>query len=141
LATQLFKTLPDGVSSILSLFLFFYLFFFHQMTYNTARNTIVRKFTNYRMNWKKVSDDHEVAEALKKCAMVLFDARTFSKGRILFKRRKNTEINNKRDEILRENPDISRVGAFQKAWKILWADADQEYWEELASREAEDVYE
>jgi hypothetical protein len=111
------------------------------MSYANAKDTIVRKFTNYRANRKRLNDErNEIAEALKKCAAALFDAKSFSKGRLLFKRRMLNEINAKRDELLRESPNMSKVGAFQKAWKTLWSETNQDYWDSEAISEAEDVY-
>jgi hypothetical protein len=40
-----------------------------------------------------------------------------------------------------EFTDIPLVAAYQKALKLLWSECDQEYWEEQAVNEAEDIYE
>jgi hypothetical protein len=70
---------------------------------------------------------------MKLAAVALVDMKTFSKGRDLFKRRKASEILIRRDEIMLANPEISQVGAYQKALKQLWSDADQDWWDVQAS--------
>jgi len=116
-----------------------------QMTLAIARETIIRKFTNYR-NAKKRSSETRLTEtdlydAMKQAASALVDLKTFSKGRSLFKKNHFPQITTLRDTIVRETPSISRVGAFQKAMKVLWDGADQEYWETRAVGESEDIFE
>jgi hypothetical protein len=114
------------------------------MTISLARDTIVRKFTNYRNKMRRGGDDtatRELSEDLKRAADALVNLKSFSKGKSLFKRTLNTEILSKRDEILQDNPSLTRIGAFQKALKLLWASANQDYWEAQACGEIEEIYE
>ena len=114
------------------------------MTRASAIDALVRKFTNYRNSRKKTTDENRASEdtdALKAAAAALVDLKTYSKGRNLFKERNNAEILAKRDLLMEENPKLSRVGAFQKALKELWHDADQEFWDAQATSEADDIYE
>lgn len=78
---------------------------------------------------------------MKQAASALVDLRTYSKGRQLFKKRNQKEIAELRDEMLRNDPSLKSIGAFQKALKTLWNDANQEYWEEQSIGEAEDIFE
>jgi hypothetical protein len=77
---------------------------------------------------------------MKEAAKALVDLKTFSKGRNLFKKRKHIEVIAKRDELISNNPEISKIGAYQKALKQLWANADQEFWEAQAIGEVQDIY-
>jgi hypothetical protein len=65
------------------------------------------------------------------------DIKSYSKGRNLFKQRKHSEIVTRKTEILLSGEVSSSVGAYQKAWKELWAEADQAKYEE----EARDMHE
>ena len=109
----------------------------------SARDSIVRKFTNYRSNRKKpdASLEQEMIDALKTAATALVDFKTYSKGKNLFKRRMSSEIMARRDEIIQANSDIPLIAAYQKALKQLWAECDQDYWEAQAVGEADDIYE
>jgi hypothetical protein len=115
------------------------------MTISTARETIVRKFTNYRNNFKRNMEDRltdrHLYDSMKEAASALVDLKTYSKGRNLYKRRNRDVILTKRDEILSETPELTKIGAFQKAMKHLWGSADQGYWEAQGVGEAEDIYE
>ena len=103
-----------------------------QFDRSRAREAIVRKFTNYRNRNRSKDQSNEAVEAMKDAAAALLDLKTSSKGRSLFKRRKFTEILDRRDQILESDPQIPAVAAFQKAYKQMWTDADQEYWEAQA---------
>jgi hypothetical protein len=115
------------------------------MTLASAREAIIRKFTNYRNTYKRNQDervtDRDTFDAMKLAASALVDLKTFTKGRNLFKKRNHTDILAKRDQIMGENPAISQVGAYQKALKLLWSEADQPFWEAQALGEAEDIFE
>src|ERR1700754_4306499 len=113
------------------------------MTSTTALDALVRKFTNYRNTRKRYTDDARESdkEAMKASAIALVDLKTYSKGRNLFKMRNNAEILEKRDILMLKNPKLSQVGAYQKALKELWSEADQESWEAQASSDADDIYE
>jgi hypothetical protein len=103
---------------------------------------IIQKFTNYRQSRKKVIDDRTAEiEALKAAAAALVDLKTFSKGRTLFRRRMHTQIRQKKESIMADSPHISAIGAYQKAQKILWDEADQDHWEADAVAERNDIYE
>lgn len=113
----------------------------------TARDTIIRKFTNYRGDLLRKEartnpdlDAHAEMEAMKQAAAALIDMKSFSKGRSLFRKRKEDEIMALRDQI-QAIEHIPQVAAFQKAWKSLWNEADQDYWETQAVGELEDVFE
>jgi hypothetical protein len=109
------------------------------MSRTEARIAIVRKFTNYRTRNSKAPDDTQVLlEAMKVAASALFDLKSITKGRTLFKRKRYVEIIRRRDEIMLNDPLISQLGAFQKANKELWQEADQEHWEREASLEFND---
>jgi len=115
------------------------------MTLATAKDTIARKFTNYRNNYKRKHEnrltDNDLYEAMKHAGSALVDLKSYSKGRNLFKKRHLDEISALRDDIVRNTPGISRVGAFQKALKTLWSKADQQHWETQAVGDVEDIYE
>ena len=78
---------------------------------------------------------------MKAAASALIDLKTFSKGRSLFKRKKNSEILERRAEIMDENPNVPHIAAYQKALKQLWSEQDQDVWEAQAIGEVEDIYE
>jgi hypothetical protein len=107
------------------------------MTLAKARESIVRKFTNYRTRHHKPDDpplsSQQELESRKIAASALFDLKTVSKGRNHFKRKKYADIIRRRDQLLKEDPKLSQVGAFQKAFKELWQATDQDYWEQRAS--------
>jgi hypothetical protein len=115
------------------------------MTIATAREAIVRKFTNYRNTYRRNQEerltDRDLQDTMRLAASALLDLKTFSKGKSLFKRRKNSDILAKRDEIMLDDPVISKVGAYQRALKLLWNGAEQEVWEAQAAGEAEDIFE
>ena len=99
-----------------------------QMNLAKACDTIVRKFTSYRSRHLKAdttsgAEQREI-DALKLAASALVDWKSLTKGRALFKRRNYTEIIRRRDAIMKEDPRISQLGAFQKASKELWQEAD-----------------
>lgn len=120
------------------------------MTSASARDSIVRKFTNYRNTRKKlIADPHggihscecaEIAEGLKTSASAIFDLKSFTKGRSLFKERKNDEILDRRDQIMEEEPSLPQIAAYQKALKQLWVEADQDWWEAQAVDLTENIY-
>ena len=89
------------------------------MSLATARETIIRKFTNYRNSFKRNSEnrltDTDLYAAMKQAASALVDLKSYSKGKNSFKKHKREEISTLRDRIMRESPGISRIGAFQKA--------------------------
>jgi hypothetical protein len=109
------------------------------MTLAKARESIVRKFTNYRTRHHKPdetpSSTQQEMESRKIAASALFDLKTVTKGRNRFKRKKYSDIIRRRDELMKEDPKLSQVGAFQKSFKELWQEADQDYWEQEASQE------
>lgn len=74
-------------------------------------------------------------------ASVLYDLKTATKGRSLFKRNKYDEIIKRRKEIIDDQPSMSQVGAFQMALRELWEKADQEYWERKGSDSSDFVFE
>jgi CHASE3 domain sensor protein len=98
-----------------------------------AREAIVRKFTNYRNRNKAKDQSQESIETMKETAAAFLDIRASTQGRSHFKRRKFTAILARRDQILEEDPGLPQVAAFQKAFKEMWNEADQEFWEEQAS--------
>jgi hypothetical protein len=110
-----------------------------QMTLAKARESIVRKFTNYRTRHLKPDEPSVSAqqdlESRKVAASALFDLKTASKGRNHFKRKNYPDIIRRRDQLLKDDPKQSQVGAFQKASKEMWQAADQGYWEREASEE------
>lgn len=119
------------------------------MSYDSAKSTIIRKFTNHRnhdLGVDKISSVKQF-QALRDAAMALVDFKAFSKGKTLFKKRNNSFIMKRRDEIYNEsltNKDrslhIPLVAAFQKALKELWNEADQDHWEQQAADDMEDVF-
>jgi hypothetical protein len=66
---------------------------------------------------------------MKAAAAALCDLKAASRGRALFKQKHYSDIIKRRDSILEANPDIGPLGAYQKAFKEAWLEADQEYWE------------
>jgi hypothetical protein len=105
------------------------------MTMSKANNAILRKFTNERFRYKgEGSNTHkQETDALKTAASALFDLKSVTKGRNLFRRKKYGEILQRRDSIVREDPSLGFAGAFQRALKELWQEADQDYWEREGS--------
>ena len=87
---------------------------------------------------EKGSDD---PAGCKLAADALIDMRSFTRGKSLFRKRKERAILTRRDELMLANPKISKIGAYQKALKELWASADQESWEKKGVSELEDKYE
>ena len=89
------------------------------MTIEEARNTIIRKFTNYRnkveRNAKKVSTNDDIIEAMKSAAYALIDLRTVSNGKNLFRRKHHEMIISRRDTLMKEDPSLPQVAAYQKA--------------------------
>ena len=138
-----FKELPLNVSFFT--FNFLQVHNVWQMTLAVAKETIIRKFTNYRNNYKRKHEHRltevDLYEAMRQAGSALVDLKSYSKGRNLFKKRHFDEISTLRDDIVRKTPGISRVGAFQKALKTLWSNTDQQHWEAQAVGEAEDIYE
>jgi hypothetical protein len=104
-----------------------------------ARDSIVRKFTNYRTRHLKLDGISEVTqneiESRKIAASALVDWKTLSNGRAHFKRKNLSNIIARREELLKEDPGLGQVGAFQKAYKELWNAADQDRYEREASDE------
>ena len=113
------------------------------MTQATARDIIVRKFTNYRNNRRDKSDDNGRAEvdALEANAVALMELRSYSKGKALFNKEKEKEIATRKAMLLAADPSLVPIGALQKAMKQLWAEADREFWEAQASSDDEEIYE
>lgn len=117
------------------------------MTIDVARATIIRKFTNHRNHdlagIEKISDV-KMYNALKEAATALVDFKAFSKGKALFKQRNMEAIISRRNDLyntaLAEELDLPLVAAFQKALKQLWNSADQDYWDQQAVDEPEDVH-
>jgi G3E family GTPase len=125
-----------------------------KLTLAAARESIVRKFTNYRnqklrsetcscgnSNSTREGDEHsKLVESMKLAASALIDMKTFSKGRNLFKVKQWDEIVRRRGDIMKEDPSMPKVSAYQKALKELWFAADQDWWEAQAAGELEGVY-
>ena len=109
------------------------------MTPAKARKSIVRKFTNYRTRHLKPNGISETAnqetESRKLAASALVDWKTLSNGRALFKRRNYANIITRRGQLMKEDPKLCQLGAFQKAYRELWQAADQDYYEREASNE------
>ena len=109
------------------------------MTLAKAREGIMRKFTNYRGRHLKSDGISDTAqqefESRKLAAAALVDWKTLSRGRALFKRRNYSAIITRREELMKEDPKLCQLGAFQKAFKERWQAADQEYYEREASDE------
>jgi hypothetical protein len=80
-------------------------------------------------------------EAIMNAAAVLMDIKSYSKGRDLFKQRKHSEIVTRKTEILLSGVVSSPVGAYQRAWKELWAEADQDAWEKMAKDQGKGIFE
>lgn len=115
------------------------------MDITLARSTIIRKFTNYRSDTlrktRTVLTENELEmDSLKQAAIALVDMKSFSKGRALFKKRNEEKILAKRDAI-HQKEGIPQIAAFQKALRILWDEADQDFWETQAIGEVEDIHE
>lgn len=114
----------------------------------SMRESIMRKFTNYRTRNRNTGDQGpepkckwDKQELLERAANAIIDMKSFTKGKSLFKRRKHAEILEKRDLILSKTPGCSQIGAYQKSLSMLWSDADQEWWENRASSEKDEQYE
>jgi hypothetical protein len=87
-------------------------------------------------------DDHTAEiETMKVAAAALVDLKTFNSGRALFKRENQQRIFARRAEIMTNDPKASSVGAYQTAFKELWGETNQRYWEDKAAGESKDVYE
>jgi hypothetical protein len=80
-------------------------------------------------------------EALKALAAALIDLKTYSGGRALFRKRNHQQIKVKKESLLAADPHLGSIGAFQKAQKLLWEEADQDLWEDEAVAEGKDIYE
>jgi len=115
------------------------------MTIACAKETIVRKFTNYRNKHKNEDEDllrhHEMSEKMLVAAAALVDLKAYSKGKRLFRKRMYDGIAASRDTLLKHNSNLSHIGAFQKALKQMWDAEDHDYWEAQAAGDPEDVYE
>jgi hypothetical protein len=114
-----------------------------KMTTASAREAIIRKFTNYRkLNLKGESPGQTTeAAAMTLAANALADLRSYSKGQSVFKIRKHDDIRARRDEILRSDPSLAQIGAYSKAVKQLWAEEeDHGFWEAQALEIGNDVY-
>jgi hypothetical protein len=110
------------------------------MPISKARESLIRKFTNYRSRHLKVDGGgNEVAqqeiESRKLMAAALVDWKSLTKGRTQFKRKNYATILQRRDQLMSEDPKLCQLGAFQKAFKELWHAADQDFWEQQASDE------
>ena len=116
-----------------------------QMDYSSAKDAIIRKFTNYRNNRRRNAtatvDEGDLLQAMKTAASALFDLKAFSNGRELFKKRMQPEIVARRSEILREKPNTHMIAAFQMAFKEMWERADKDLWEQRAGEESENIFE
>jgi len=115
------------------------------MTIASAREIIIRKFTNYRNSRKRNDDknavDREIIESLNTAASAIMDLKAFSGGKRLFKKECHNEIAAKRDELVEDDPELPLVAAYQKALKTLWDNADHDFWENKAGDIIEDIYE
>ena len=117
------------------------------MTLNIAKETIVRKFTNYRnkirrtLGNEEAISSREMADAFAQAAAALVDLQKVKQGKSCFKTAMHMEICLRRDQIMADVPNMSKVGAYQKALKELWSTADQEEWESKAAESIEDIFE
>jgi len=115
------------------------------MSLATARETIVRKFTNYRNKHKDEDEGsarhQETMEKMEASAAVLVDFRSYSKGKRLFRKRMYDDIVAKRELLQEQDPSLCQIAAFQKALKSMWDNADQDYWETQAAGDPDDIYE
>lgn len=119
------------------------------MSIETARSTIIRKFTNHR-NYElgvESTNGAKQVQALKDAAVALVDFKAFSKGKARFKKQNISHIMKRRDELYKESLKhddkslhLPLIVAFQKALKELWNNADHEHWEMQAADDAEDIY-
>lgn len=161
LASDAFKVLPEGVSTVLCHFYSAHLEY--QMDLKEAKTIIIRKFTNYRNKELERStagvNDRKMYMAMLESATALADLQIISKGRALFKNEMNDAIVKRRDELFMsqvsaaadsEGEDsgedtsekrLPLIACYQKALKELWEEADKESWEEKAANEPEDVHE
>ena len=115
------------------------------MSLALAKDTIVRKFTNYRNKLKrdnaKFTSTHEMMKTIQVSADALVDFKSSITGKDIFKRKRHQEIVTMRDILLEEDSSLSPASSFQKAFEQLWAKANQDYWEEQASAKAvDDIY-
>lgn len=141
LKDPLFKPLPEGVSQSLSLSSSLTRAC-SQMTRSMAVDSIMRKFTNYRNNRKEKPEGRDTEiEALKSNAAALFELRSFSKGKALFKKQKKKDILIRKAELMAADPMLAPIGALQKATKQLWSEAEQDHWEAQATSDADEIYE
>jgi hypothetical protein len=104
-------------------------------------DAIVRKFTNYRNARKKRLAETTQSDKVSDAATFLMDMKSFSKGRDLFKEEKHAEITTRKTEILLSGEVTSPVGAYQRALRELWEEADREDWERRAETHGKNIYE
>jgi hypothetical protein len=113
------------------------------MSYSNAREALLRKFTNYHNNQKRntgLDSSTEMIAAMNVSASALFDMKSQTSGRDLFRQRMESDIMARRTEILNEVPGLSPIAAFQKALKELWDRADRAVWEKEAVASSKDIY-
>ena len=117
------------------------------MTLGMAKETIVRKFTNYRNKIKRSNLDtetvsqRELIDSSNSAATALIDFQKVNRGKDCFKKQMHGKIALLRDKLMSEDPSLSKVGAYQRALKMLWSEADQDVWEAKAGDEVNDVFE
>ena len=74
------------------------------MSLATARETIVRKFTNYRNKYKNEEGDPslnlDVSEKMQDAASALVDLKAYGKGKRMFRRHMLDDINARKDAIV-----------------------------------------
>ena len=87
------------------------------------------------------SSHRELIESSNLAASALVDFQKVNRGKICFKKHMHKEITTLRDKFMREDENISKVGAYQKALKELWIKADQDVWDSKAAEETLDIYE
>lgn len=116
------------------------------MNVESARSTLIRKFTNHRNHdvGAEKSNTVKMYTALREAAAALVDFKAFSKGKALFKRQRMDAIMARRNEIYKEyladEHELPLIAAFQKALKELWNGTDQDQWETQAADEPEDIH-
>lgn len=109
------------------------------MTNSTAREAIIRKFTNYRKN--KADNDSAEANAMRYAADLIANFQSYSKGQSLFKKRKHNEIRARRNELCLADPGLAQIAAYSKAVKQLWAEeVDHAHWESQAREIGDEVF-
>jgi hypothetical protein len=105
---------------------------------------IVRKFTNYR-NYErvkqKITGKTKATDTINNAAATLLELKAFSKGRDLFKEENHSQITVRKTEILLSGEVTSSVGAYQRALRELWEEADQEDYEKRAKTARKDIFE